>query len=210
MASFITIKKIFYYYITQYMKLQSKSIKILLSLLVISLFSFNQIQIMQLEKKNFLDKFPILAKKINNQELRKLIETAPNIKYEYQTEIKNTIFETESELIPIGKVETKKAIILIYAEVKEAYQEDKRLMYIHSFSVDKKDGKMIEGSEEKYLTSTGELGHKKETYTGEIEFDGEKIIFTSQTINQDNKKVKERESVTYLIGKKMLEFDKRE
>lgn len=192
------------------MKLQSKSIKILLSLLVISLFSFNQIQIMQLEKKNFLDKFPILAKKINNQELRKLIETAPNIKYEYQTEIKNTIFETESELIPIGKVETKKAIILIYAEVKEAYQEDKRLMYIHSFSVDKKDGKMIEGSEEKYLTSTGELGHKKETYTGEIEFDGEKIIFTSQTINQDNKKVKERESVTYLIGKKMLEFDKRE
>ncbi len=190
------------------MKFQNKSI---LTFLMLCLFLCCKTQMTQAQSKieGFLEHFPNLEKKITNQELRKLIETAPNIKYEYQTKIKDELFTTESYLLPVGKIETKKTIILLYAVAEPAYQNDERLMYLHSLSINKKEGKIVDNSVEKYLINSGELSHKKEIYTGKIEFDGTKITFTNQTINQDTGAIKETEIVTYLVGKKMLEFESR-
>lgn len=188
------------------MILQNQSIKILFSFLIISFFSFNQLQA-QSELDDFLTKFPVLAKKITDKELRNKAETAPNIVDAYGKITKERV-NSEKKYVPIGKIETKKTVILIYAErafhnprIKKEY----RNINVYAIALDKKNGSVIEGSKLNYLLMSGGFEKTKEMNIADIAYDGEKVTFTN--VSKKNGITEKTDILTYTVGKKMLEFD---
>ncbi|AFM05990.1 hypothetical protein Fleli_3676 [Bernardetia litoralis DSM 6794] len=193
------------------MKLQNNLIKSLFILFILSFFSFNQVQNKQIQSEldNFLDKFPKLESKITNEEFRSKIESESNIMHDFIRVTKKTVLAMDSKYIPIGKIETKKTAIILYGVAKAAYQKEQRLLYVHSLAIDKKSGEFIKGSLKQYLLVSGEIKDKKETYAASLDYRGEKIIFTNNTINQADNSLKKEDIATYTVDKKMIQIESR-
>lgn len=186
----------------------NKSSFLLSILLTFSLFSFRNLGEDASDFNDFISKFPVLDKEITNQEFQDKIKSETNISKLYQSVTKQTVYSEDTKFIPIGKIDTKKAVIIIYGEVKAAYNKNEQdLVYINSLALDKKSGAFIEGSLLQYLLVSGEIKRKKETYIANLKYDGETITFENKTLNQPDKSVKESEVAVYRVDKKMLKFD---
>ncbi|AFM05991.1 hypothetical protein Fleli_3677 [Bernardetia litoralis DSM 6794] len=188
------------------MTLQKKSFKFYFIFLVLSFFSFNQLQA-QSELDDFLDKFPVLPNKVTDKELRAKIETAPNIVDSYGRITKERV-NSDLKYIPIGKIETKKTVILIYAEIaflNPRIKKEYRKINVYAIALDNKKGDVIEGSKLNYLLMSGGFEKTKEMNIADIDYDGKKVTFTN--VSKKNGITEKTDIVTYTVGKKMLEFD---
>ncbi len=195
------------------MKLQHKLLKnlFLFSFLLLSFFSFNQAQTAQAQPSLdvVLSKFPLLDEDImNDTAIRNLITTTPDLREDLNVYLKGKILLTDSHVFPIGRIENKKVTIVIYGVARVAYKEEKRMIDIHTVAFDRKGE--IAGSKKHYLTTSGEIKDKKESYEARITYNGDEVAFNYRIYDQENLEVKKNKTGVYEVTKKGLVFDRYE
>lgn len=172
--------------------------------LLFSLISFQTYA--QSSFDEFIAQFPDLPSNISNFKLRTFAVDRADITKYYEKYVGEL---TLGKLIPVAKVSTRRAYVLLFAEVNEPYEDDQPMIYTHSIALSKK-GKIIEKSVEKYLTSSGQLSHKNQTYYSDISKKGKFIYFTSEIINDKDESKNSVGVKVYTVKKNKLVFVRNE
>lgn len=154
----------------------------------------------------FIAKFPDVPSNISNFKLRTFSVDRADITSDYKKYIDKPLSSLK-KIIPVAKLATRRAYVLLFAEVHESYKGDQPMIYVHSIALSKK-GKIIEKSVEKYLTSSGQLSHKKEMYYGSITKKEKFIYFTSETIHDETESENSVKTKVYTVKNNKLVFVK--
>ena len=155
------------------------------------------------KEKPLLDYFPEMPATISNAQLRTMADSpSETIAQSYYPTLQ--LFSTEKIAKAIGKIETKKAIILLYAEIDQAHTDGtETLLSIHYVLVDKKKGIFMDGSTGRYLAMSGDdaLHHESS-----LSFSGNQLIVETKESDIGSAANLKTEKSSYKLGKKTLEF----
>jgi hypothetical protein len=147
------------------------------------------------------DLFPKLPKMITNKDLRAVVDPSNAIPEDFYAALNYREIEP---IYVIGKLETKKGIILFYADRKEAVSSvEEDLITVNSVAFLKKSAREIPGSSMSYLIMSGDDALYRE---GDITFNGKEIIFRRQSFKRKGDDPQETTFEVYKLGKKGLEF----
>ncbi len=148
------------------------------------------------------DLFPTLPSSVTNDDLRALPDKATRIPGEYNIPLRHR--DITIKIYPIGKIETKKAVILFYADQSPApTKHEVDLITVNSIAFRKKSGAEIPGSSMSYLTMSGDDAYYRK---GDINFSGKEVVFRTQNFKEKGGDLKETTHEVYAVGKKGLEF----
>lgn len=145
--------------------------------------------------------FPEMPSMTKNEDLRVLNKNAKPIPEDFYALLRHREI---SPIYPIGKIESKKAIILFYADWSKAptKQEDD-LITVNTIAFHKKKGREIPGSSKSYLTMSGDDALYR---VGEIKFRDGELSFKIESYKRKGGALEEATVEVYTIGKKGLEF----
>jgi hypothetical protein len=174
---------------------------IVLSLCVVSISFAQKID------QSFFDKFPTLDKSYKDKDIRKMAKdkiylTDAEIPIIYRT------YDYNENIIPIGKLETPKAYILVYGAIsKDEVDLTSALISINSIAIFKKNGQVVDASLRSFLTSSNtDFSVRNEA---EIEVRANEYVFIYTEIELATKKTKKRAGV-YSVRRNYLGFDRHE
>jgi hypothetical protein len=159
------------------------------------------------EEKPLLDYFPEMPASISNAQLRAMAdEPSEEIPHAYYPTIQ--VFGTEYSAKAIGKIETKKAIILLYAEIHQPRTNGtEALLSIHYVLVDKKNSIFMEGTTGRYLAMSGDDAIP---HVSNIRFSDDTLIVESIESKIDSNVNLKAIKDIHKVGKKTLEHISRE
>lgn len=147
------------------------------------------------------DLFPEMPALVDNEDLRALVGKGNAIPGDFYTTLRHREI---GPIYPIGKIESKKAIILFYADWSKAKtkQEDD-LVTVNTIAFHKKKGREMPGSSNSYLTMSGDDALYR---MGEITFRDGELSFKIESYKRKGGTLEETTVEVYTIGKKGLEF----
>lgn len=150
-----------------------KSIQLLGSLALILVFSI-EVKAQTLPKEMF-EKFGALAGWMNTPLINSHIEESAELNVKFHLLLDETIIK-DSKIIPLGKVENGKSVILLY--IIAEYTEDGKLDFfnLHAATLNQKTGEKT--SSEKYLLAGGTRG--KSIYNGSYKLKEKGLMVISQ------------------------------
>jgi hypothetical protein len=173
------------------------------NLMIFFVFTFLISSLIKAQKPNdaFYKLFPILEENMDDADIRNLLKTVPPLK-ETDRKIITSNSYSDFEIIPIGKLETSKAICIVYAGLDDDTSVD-RLIRINSIAFDKKTGEAVPASSQSYMTISGkDASHHR----AKIEISGKEYRFIHIEHPIGKASSAKITTAVYILGKKYLEF----
>ncbi len=174
-----------------------RSILLSLTIILTGLSSFSQ------GSQQLYDAFPPMPSSVSNDDLIQ-IKRGNALDSELAAALNQ--YTIAGNYFAIGKIETKKSVILIYGSCREL-DEDKdenpaMTGVVNTF--DKKTGEAVAGGLQHYLFMVGEDAMRRES---SIAFDGSRIVFHMDSFDLESGRKKESESNAFAVGKEKLEME---
>jgi hypothetical protein len=146
------------------------------------------------------DAFPAMPSSLSNDDLQKV---SKGVKLDNKLAVSlDEDHVSGTWFFPIGKIETKKSVILIYGRYHD-FEGDNGLLNGVIQTFNKKTGEPIPGGLQHYVFMTGEDALRREST---VKWDGTTLSVTIVSYNRDTKEQTESESTTYKLSGDKLEF----
>lgn len=157
----------------------------------------------QAETQALTDYFQAMPSEFSNKQLRALADNpAKHIPVAYYATLQ--MFNSTKFAAPIGKIETKKTIILLYAEIDPVRTDGSEAMVaVHAVTLDGKSNRFLEGSTIRYVAMSGDDAVHHES---NMKFSNNQLVVNSEESNIHSGVSTKKETTIYEAGKKHLEF----
>lgn len=174
-----------------------------MKLIIISiLFATSVLTSTAQEVQDLFKEFPAMPASVSNNDLIALRNKKPlDVKY---NKMLNALDEHD-RFYPVGKIETKKYVILIYGNMRQSMIDKNPLMNGVIRTVDKKTGQTIPGGLQNYVFMSGEDAFLRKS---NIKWDGTKFSVVIESFERSTGESKETDSSEYVISKDKLIFSK--
>jgi hypothetical protein len=174
---------------------------IVLSLCVVS------ISIAQKIDQSFFDKFPTLENDFADKDLRKLL-VEKKFLGAVDTRVINNAMGVTEKIIPIGKLETSKAFILIYGSIGDIDNDLKTAIFaVNTIAFFKTNGEVVPASIRPYILVSGTDFNVKNVAM--IEVRDKEFAFTQKETDLSTLETKQSTGV-YSVRRNYLAFDRYE
>jgi len=153
-----------------------KSILISFSLLLMA-----QLSCMAQENTDLFDAFPPMPASVSDDDLQKMITSKKflDAKFDAVLDVDKSL---EQKIYPVGKIETKTTVILIFGKINHGLYPDNPAMSGVSMAFNKKTGKFITGTLQHYLFMTGEDAFRRK---GQITYSNDTLKFVTKSFTRD-------------------------
>jgi len=158
-------------------------------------------------EQNFIDQFPLLEKTITDTDIRNLLRENKFLNESHKKIINASFYYPSTDLLPIARLETDKAVILIYATIGEEDNVEDREIFVHSIAYFKKNSEEVGASINFYITGSGKTFTALNKAT--IEVSGKEYVFIYEEKGLETGRKKKTTSV-YSVKRNCLSFERRQ
>ena len=178
--------------------------KIFLMIIILAVSASSTIFAQKLEQ-SFIDQFPLLEKTITDTDIRNLLRENKFLNESHKKIINASFYYPNRDLLPIARLETDKAVILIYATIGEEDNVEDREIFVNSIAYFRKNSELVYASINLHMTGSGKTFTALNKAT--IEVSGKEYVFIYEEKGLETGRKKKTTSV-YSVKRNCLSFER--